>query len=134
MSPVRELDWKGNEIHYRSMSERDFEKFRITGEMPSTGETSVSPMRDYAESYRGVTVRIATQPGTSERLQQIGVAANEPAAAAFPEMPIEAPNWTQTSARFKFESGQMTTQLGRGDALKIYNDNIVSAKPIRQGN
>ena len=123
--PVRELDAHGNEIHYRSMSESHFELLQQTGMLPATFETSISPLSSYSANYRGITARIATAPGTSAKLQEIGIAANEPTAGYFPHMSTQTGSWMQTNARFKFESNQMTTQLGQGKALEIYNQNII---------
>jgi LysM repeat protein len=132
LSPVRELDWRGNEVHYRSISTENLETLRVTGKLPATTETSLSPVPEYAQQYDGTMVRFTTKPGTSAQLQQIGIAANEPAAGHFTGMPTTANNWTQNNARFKFESGQMTTQLGQGKALEIYNENMVNFKTLEK--
>jgi hypothetical protein len=132
LSPVRELDWRGNEVHYRSISTENLEALRVTGKLPATTETSLSPVPEYAQQYDGTMVRFTTKPGTSAQLQKIGIAANEPAAGHFTGMPTTANNWTQNNARFKFESGQMTTQLGQGKALEIYNENMVNFKTLEK--
>lgn len=43
-------------------------------------ETSISPRLSYSSKYDGVTVKLLVEPGTSESLQEIGIAANKPAA------------------------------------------------------
>jgi RHS repeat-associated protein len=125
LSSVLEFDAYGNEIMYRTMSEPQFEKFSRTGKVPPNTETSISPSRDYSSKYDGVTVKITVQPGTSAQLQKIGIAANKPAATQFPGMSTRTGSWMQTNARFKVEGGQMTTQLGQGKAIDIFNQNIV---------
>ncbi|SFV18125.1 hypothetical protein, partial [Pseudoduganella namucuonensis] len=125
LSTVLERDVHGNEIMYRTMSEKQFEQFSRTGELPPTTETSVSPSVAYSSKYDGVTVKITVAPGTSAQLQEIGIAANKPAAAQFPNMSTQTGSWMQTNARFKVEGGQMTTQLGQGRAIDIFNQNIV---------
>ncbi len=99
----------------------------------------MSPSSANSSSFKGVTVRIVLRPGTTEQLQSIGIAANEPAAAQFPGMSTHTGAWAQTNARFKVEGkevigapGQMTTQVGRGAALDIVNNNIVNFKPIKK--
>ncbi len=39
----------------------------------------------------------------------------------------------QTNARFKVEGGQMTTQLGQGNAIDILNQNIVDFALVPKG-
>lgn len=130
LSPVLEFDAFGNEIVYRTMSSEQYKLFKVTGVMPATGETSISPSLAYSSGYEGVTVRITTAPGTSAALQKIGIAANEPAAAQFSDMSMRPGSWVQENARFKVEGGQMTTQLGRGKALDIFNGNIVKFEVV----
>jgi hypothetical protein len=130
MSPVLERDALGNEIYYRKMSSRAYEEFQRTGKMPSTTETSVSPSREYAAKYRGTTIQITVKPGTSSALQEIGIATNKPAYLEFPSMSTTNGKWMFTNARFKGEGGQMTTQLGQGRALDIFNNNIVQHKRV----
>ena len=133
LSPVLELDVHGNEILYRTMSEQHYELFLRTGKLPPTTETSISPSLAYASKYDGVTVKIAVAPGTSAALQDIGIAANNPAAAQFPNMSTQTGAWMQTNARFKVEGGQMTTQLGQGKAINIFNQNIVDFELVPNG-
>ena len=133
LSPVLERDAYGNEIMYRTMSEKHFVEFSKTGKLPPTTETSISPSVDYSSKYDGVTVKITVAPGTSAQLQEIGIAANNAAAVQFPEMSTRTGSWMQTNARFKVEGGQMTTQLGRGKAIDIFNKNIVDFELIRKG-
>lgn len=110
----------GNEIMYRTMSKEQYLELTETGRLPPTTETSISPNLAYSSKYDGVTVKITTAPGTSAQLQEIGIAANKPVAAQFPNMSTQTGSWMQTNARFKVEGGQMTTQLGQSRAIEIF--------------
>ena len=39
--------------------------------------------------------------------------------------------WMKTNTRFKVEGGQMTTQLGQGRGVKIFNKNIVYFEKVK---
>jgi hypothetical protein len=129
---VLEFDAHGNEIMYRTMSKAHYDRLLRTGKLMPTTETSISPSLTYSSEYRGVLVRLTTAPGTSAQLQEIGIAANEPAALEFPGMPTRAGGWMQSNARFKVEGGQMTTQLGQGRAIEIFSRNLVLFERVRQ--
>ena len=131
LSPVQSVDAYGNQIYYRTMSEEQFAHLERTGELPPTTETSISPVLSYSSKYNGVTVKFTTAPGTSEQLQEIGIAANPPAAAQLPDLSTQTGSWMQTNVRFKVEGGQMTTQLGQGPGINIFNQNIVQFDKVR---
>jgi RHS repeat-associated protein len=119
---------------YRAMSPEDFAIFKETGRMPGTGETSTSPNREFSEDYRGVLVEFELKPGTIAQLEAIGVTDTAPATREkYPDMPIGEKGWNQTNARFKEENGQTNIQLGKGDALDIFNDNITGHNVLRPG-
>src|SRR5262249_31562840 len=59
------------EIIFRAMSEKHFERFKKTGKMPGTGETTTSPTREFSEDYRGVLVEFKLKPGTMAALEAI---------------------------------------------------------------
>ncbi len=135
LSPVLEYDAQGNEIYYRAMRNSNYRALVENGRLTGTGETSLAPLEAYSSGYRGVLVRLTTRPGTSAQLQEIGIAANEPASAQFPNMSTRTGAWSQTNARFKVEAtgvmnineglGIMNTQIGKGAALDIFNDNLL---------
>jgi filamentous hemagglutinin len=133
LSPVLEFDAHGNEIMYRTMSPDHLKYLDRTGVLLPTTETSVAA--DLAYTYPkytkngGVTVRFALEPGTSAALQEIGIAANSGAAQAL-GMAERNGSWMATNARFKVEGGQMTTQLGQGKALDIFNRGIIRFEPV----
>ncbi|WP_392552113.1 DUF637 domain-containing protein [Orbus wheelerorum] len=130
LNPVQQYDSYGNEIVYRTMSKPQFDKFIETGIMPATTETSVSPVLLYSSKYEGVTVKIVVKPGTFSELEKIGIAANGATAKEFPNMSTKTGEWMATNTRFKVEKGQMTTQLGQGEGIKIFNKNIVHFEKI----
>lgn len=144
LDPVLEYDKDGNEVYYRTMKESHFKILQETDELTATGETSLSPLESYSQRYTGALVKLTVKKGTSSQLQEIGIAADSISSQKFPNMPKEAYNWSQTHARFKVEAsgnthyndgnGVMNTQLGKGNALKIFQDNLISYELIRIGN
>lgn len=99
--------------------------------MPATTETSVSPVLGYSSKYDGVTVKIVVKPGTFSELEKIGIAANSAAAKELPNMSTQTGKWIDTNARFKVEGGQITTQLGQGKGMEIFNNNIVHFEQVK---
>lgn len=110
---------------------KQYQIFRETGVMPATTETSVSPVLGYSSKYDGVTVKIVVKPGTFSELEKIGIAANSAAAKELPNMSTQTGKWMDTNARFKVEGGQMTTQLGQGKGMGIFNNNIVHFEQVK---
>ncbi|WP_205694547.1 hypothetical protein, partial [Cronobacter condimenti] len=131
LNPVQQYDAHGNEIVYRTMSQKQYEKFLNTGVMPATTETSVSPVLGYSSKYDGVTVKIVVKPGTFSELEKVGIAANSAAAKELPNMSTQTGKWMETNTRFKVEGGQMTTQLGQGKGMEIFNKNIVHFEKVQ---
>ncbi|MBB5020623.1 hypothetical protein HNQ59_003948 [Chitinivorax tropicus] len=135
LSPIQEYDIFGNEILYRTMKESHYRTLVRDNILTGTGETSLAPLEAFSANYDGALVRLTVKPGTSAKLQEIGIAANEPAAAQFPEMSTKTGPWNQTNARFKVEAtgdmsinngvGIMNTQIGKGAALNIFNSNLL---------
>ncbi|WP_231692226.1 VENN motif pre-toxin domain-containing protein, partial [Cronobacter dublinensis] len=131
LNPVQQYDAHGNEIVYRTMSQKQYEKFLNTGVMPATTETSFSPVLGYSSKYDGVTVKIVFKPGTFSELEKVGIAANSAAAKELPNMSTQTGKWMETNTRFKVEGGQMTTQLGQGKGMEIFNKNIVHFEKVQ---
>lgn len=113
------------------MSEKQYQIFRETGVMPATTETSVSPVLNYSSKYDGVTVKITVKPGTFSELEKIGISANEATTKQYPNMSTQTGKWMDTNTRFKVEGGQMTTQLGQGKGMEIFNNNIVHFEQVK---
>jgi hypothetical protein len=137
LSPVREFDVYGNEIYYRAMAPRDFAIFQETGVMPASikGETFISPSQTYASEYNGVLVRFTAAPGTMQELTEIGRLGNfgRGMAEQFPGMGPVQSGWMSTNVQFKLE-GQGTvvnTGLGRGQGLRIFNENLIQFERLR---
>lgn len=135
LSPIQEYDAFGNKILYRAMKESHYRTLVRNNVLTGTGETSLAPLEAFSADYNGALVRLTVKPGTSAQLQEIGIAANDPAAAEFPGMSTRTGPWNQTDARFKVEAtgvmninnglGIMNTQLGKGTALDIFNANLL---------
>jgi hypothetical protein len=135
LSPVLDFDAHGNEILYRSVPKPHLDALYADGVLLPTTETSVAALDRYAASYDGVLVKFTLKPGTSAQLQEIGIAAPGKASDVLPNLSTRTGDWVQDSARFKVEGvrrvgiPQMTTQLGQGKALDIFNLNIIDFEP-----
>jgi len=46
-------------------------------------------------------------------------------------MSTQTGKWMDTNTRFKVEGGQMTTQLGQGKGIEIFNKNIVHFEKVQ---
>ncbi len=76
---------------------------------------------------RGRLVRFSVQPGTTEALENVGVRdRSNLVAAAYPDMSGVESGWTSSAAFFKAEGDVINIGLGRGTALNIFNDAILS--------
>lgn len=119
------------ENYYRTMSQYDYDYLRMTGELPVTKETFVSPTKSFSDAYDGVTVEFSLKLGTTQSLYDIGVGNNSKQALAdFGTMPQVFKGWTENNAYFKGEGNQTNIGLGQGRALEIFNTNIISFKPV----
>ena len=124
------------ETYYRTMSQADYDTLVKMGKLPATTETCISPTKEYAAQYDGVLVEFKVKPGTTQALEGIGVRnGSSMAAEAYPNMPKVSKGWNESNAFFKGEglSGnksigepQINIGLGKGDALDIFNDNMIS--------
>ncbi|MCG1041753.1 hypothetical protein KQH60_03855 [Mycetohabitans sp. B8] len=134
--PILEYDVDKNELIFRSMSKSDYEHLKSTRELKPTTETSISPAIAYSLEYAcpeaSETIQFILKPGTSEELQTIGLSMGKAAEERFPTMTKSLGKWAMTNAQFKSEGKQMTTQLGQGDAINIFNKCIVDYKPIQR--
>jgi insecticidal toxin complex protein TccC len=134
--PILEYDVDENELIFRSMSKGDFEYLKSTKELKSTTETSISPAIAYSLEYacpeNSETIQFILKPGTSKEIQTIGLAMGKEAISRFPAMKKSGGDWKMTNAQFKSEGKQMTTQLGQGVAINIFNKSIVDYKSIQR--
>jgi hypothetical protein len=129
-SPIRQLDAFDNEIYYRTMSEEDFAYLQRTGTLRKGKESSISPSLEYSSNYTGITVRLTVQAGTSAKLHAIAISANGKTQAAT-GVDVKAGQWSK-HVRFKSEGNQMTTQLGKGDGLALFNENLLQFEQVEK--
>ncbi|WP_282162852.1 RHS repeat domain-containing protein [Ulvibacterium marinum] len=119
------------ETFYRTMSAKDFSVFAKTGKVPATSETFISPTRAFSEAYDGILVEIKVKKGTLDALRKIGVGdGTNLVKQSVGDLPKVSRGWTEAKAFFKKEGGQVNVGLGKGEALKTFNKNIVGAKVI----
>ena len=116
------------------MSQADYDYLRMTGELPSTGETMISPTQAFSSNYDGVMVRFELNKGTTSALENIGLSNGDRAILArtvYPDMPyVSGIKWTEGYAFFKAEGNQINIGLGKGKALEIFNSNIKSYEVV----
>jgi hypothetical protein len=113
------------------MSAENYAQLVATGRVPGTGETFVSPTQGFSENYDGTLVRLVVRPGTTDALVNVGVRDTSTLTAqTFPDMPTVSKGWNATSAQFKGEGNQINIGLGRGTALDIFNDGLVSFQEL----
>ena len=122
------------EVFYRTMSQSDYDYLRMTGELPSTGETFISPTKSFSSDYDGVMVKFELNSGTTSMLEQIGLSNGDRAMLAkevYPDMSyVSGVKWTENYAFFKAEGSQINIGLGKGKALEIFNSNISTFKRV----
>ena len=135
--PNTHLDPVGLETFYRTMSQEHWEELQQTGRMPGTTETSTSPTKAFSDDYKGVTVEFEMEPGTTAKLEAVGVSDGTPhTKSVYPDMPQGSSGWTKDHARFKTErlkstgKPQINIQLGKGKGLDVFNSNIASFKKV----
>ena len=75
-------------------------------------------------------MEIKVGAGTTEKLAEIGVR-NAAAEHPFPSMPLVGKGWMENNAYFKMENDVLNIGLGNGEALDIFNCNIVSCGPVK---
>lgn len=103
------------------MNQSDYDYLGMTGELPSTGETFVSPTKSFSSDYDGVMVKFELNNGTTSMLEKIGLSNGDRAMLAkevYPDMPyVSGVKWTENFAFFKAEGSQINIGLGKGKAL-----------------
>ncbi len=109
----------------------DYDYLRMTGELPSTNETFISPTELYSRKYNGVTVRFEVNNGTTNSLLEIGVGNNtNQSIKDYGILPRVKGGWNINNAFFKGEGLQTNIGLGKGRALEIFNSNIVKFNAV----
>ncbi|MGU3347441.1 two-partner secretion domain-containing protein [Pseudomonas monsensis] len=115
------------EIFFRAMSQEHYDDLISTGKLPATGETFISPTKDFSLDYDGVLVKFDLWPGAVDALSGIGVRDKSKVVRnIYPDMPLSTSGWTMTNAYFKGEGGQVNIGLGKGPALDMFNYYIKS--------
>lgn len=118
-----------SEVYYRTMSQADYDYLRMTGELPATNETFISPTYSFSSDYDGITVEFELRKGTTNSLLDIGVGNNvDQAIRDYGVLPQVSKGWTENNALFKGEGTQTNIGLGKGKALEIFNSNIINFK------
>ena len=102
--------------------------------MWATGETTTSPNMAFSEGYEGILVQFKVKRGTIEKLENIGIASgNHPDILELhATLKKDISPWNEKYARFKLEKGQVNIALGKGEALKIFNDNILEFRFVKE--
>lgn len=108
------------------MSVQHYNTFITTGMLPPTGETFISPSREYSSKYKGVLVEFQAQKGTTAALLTVGVRAP---GTQLP-LPLAKRGWATRNALFKKEGAVINIGLGKGRALLIFNANIRGYKAL----
>lgn len=125
---------KDSEIYYRAMSQSDCDYLKMTGELPSTGETFISSTKSFSSDYNGIMVRFEMNNGMTPVLEEIGLLNGDRAMLArevYPNMPyVSGVKWTENFAFSKAEGSQINIGLGKGSALEIFNSNISTFKKV----
>ncbi len=119
------------ETFYRTMSQEDYNQLKLTGEMPSTNETFISPTQSFSSNYEGVTVKFEVKPGTLDALKEIGVSNNTiQSIKDYGILPQVQSGWNINNAFFKGEGLQTNIGLGQGKAREIFNSNILNFEVV----
>ena len=126
--------YENGEVFYRTMSKEHYDELLRTNKMRATGETTTSPNMAFSEGYEGILVQFKVKRGTIEKLENIGIAArnNKTALKKHKNLKKDISPWNEKYARFKLEKGQVNIALGKGEALKIFNDNILEFKFVKE--
>jgi len=115
------------ETYYRTMLEKHYNRLVKSGRIPATGEIFISPTKQFAEGYKGVSIEINVKDGTTKLLEGIGVRGQgEDLRALYPNMPEAKKGWNTNNVLFKLEDPNIN--IGKGKGLEIFNDNIESFK------
>ena len=126
--------YENGEVFYRTMSKEHYDELLRTNKMRATGETTTSPNMAFSEGYEGILVQFKVKRGTIEKLENIGIASgNHPDILELhATLKKDISPWNEKYARFKLEKGQVNIALGKGEALKIFNDNILEIKFVKE--
>ncbi|RAY95865.1 hypothetical protein DP187_24240 [Enterobacter cloacae] len=130
--PVLEHDSDNNEIVFRTMSEENYEHLLNGRKLIGTSETSISPAISYSLKYNGILVQFTLKPGTWAKIREIALVTNKDELNLFPDLTFKKGHWVKEHAKFKKEANQITTQVGKGKALEIFNENIIGFQKVNR--
>jgi len=126
--------FENGELFFRTVYREHWEHLKNTGELLGSGECTTSPIQAFSESYDGVLVQFKVERGTINRLEEIGIAADDNSIVVLrhPTLKPSTKQWNQKYARFKKEGNQVNIQLGYGEALKRFNEGMLEYKFIKE--
>jgi hypothetical protein len=132
------------EIFYRAMPSEHFDNLKSNFKLlkSANNETSTSPNASFSQSYNGVLVKIWVEPGTIDKLKAVGVRSHPDLhphlQQHFGNLPFIGGGWHPSKVQFKVETNEVVTpnfkqvniQLGSGEGVKIFNDNLLYFEKI----
>ncbi len=120
------------EKYYKATSSNDYEQLISTGKILGTRETFISPTKGYSSNYDGVLVEFHVKNGTTKELTKIGFRDESVLTSQvygtmslMKNRPKDAESWILHNCYFKSERRQINIGLGIGDALELFNNNII---------
>lgn len=136
--------YKNGEVFYRGMREESFELLCLNCVLEGRSEMFTSPTLEYIEAIgygnNGAVVQFLVKHGTLDKLMDCGVKNDETRKMMeyFPKMlhVFEVKHWEKHHALFKTEGHklnmtQINIGLGTGDALALFNENIVAFQRVK---
>lgn len=130
--PVLEHDSDNNEIMFRALSEADYKHLINESKLTWTSETSISPAIACSLNYNGILVQFTLKSGTWAKIKEIALVTNKEELKLFPDLSFTKGHWVEEYAKFKKEADQITTQVGKGKALAIFNENIIGFQRVHR--
>lgn len=113
------------------MSQEDYDQLLLTGELPSTSETFISPTQSFSGNYEGITVKFEVKACATNSLKAIGVSNNTAQSIKdYGVMQQVQKGWNVNNAFFKGEGLQTNIGLGQGKAREIFNSNIIGFEKV----
>lgn len=107
------------------MSQADYDQLWLTGELPPTNETFISPAQSFSNNDEGETIEFKVNAGTTESLKGIDVSNNNSAQSVmdYGKMPQVSSGWNVNNVFIKGEGIQTNIDLRQG--REIFNIIII---------
>ena len=115
---------------YRTMALEHYDELLLTGKIPASTETFISPSLAYAQKFSGVNVQLTVNASTIDSLLDIGVRNAAVGGEIYGSLPLVQSGWTSSNAFFKYENNVINIGLGNGKALDIFNHNLIDFKKV----